>query len=165
MGKKAKLASIVIRLGVLGVLFGIAPSCALFGPPALGTGSMKHARLWKEKLAACKSLDDVCGKFNCGRYESTRGGSLNYIRDPDTYEEGNAWALLYEFPNGDWLAVAYASSHNTWGGGTVVTRDNKGVIRAFFGHVCGQPFAHGESLEAIYNYFGGRGWKEINLGK
>ena len=164
MSRKAKLTTIATLLGVLGVFCVMPRSCGLFGPPSLGIGSLKHAKLWKEKLAVCDSLDDVRKKFNCGRYEGTFGGSHTFIRDPNTYKEDNTWAILYEFPNGDWLAMAYANSHNTWGGGTVVTRDNKGVIRVFFGHVCGRPFVYEESLEETYAYFSNSNWKEIDLG-
>ena len=89
------------------------------------------------------------------------GGSYRYVEDPNTNKEGITEALLYDFPNGDWLAIAYASSHNTWGGGTVVTLDNKGDIRVFFGHVCGRPFVFGESLEELYAALMDPVWKEI----
>jgi len=133
------------------------------GTGSLGTGSYKYARRWKAQLATCNSLDDVRQQFNCGRYRSNPGGSFTYIRDPNTISKGRTWALLYEFPNGDWMAITYASSHGARGGGTVVTRDNKGAIRIFFGHVCGKPFAHGESLNEVYSDFHHSSWKEIFL--
>jgi len=130
----------------------------------LGTGSYRYARRWKAQLTKCSSLDDVRQQFNCGRW-SNPGGSHAYIRDPNTIRKGRTWALLYEFPNGDWLAIAYANSHGARGCGTVVTRDSKGAIRIFFGHVCGQPFAFGDSLNEVYSYFQGSSWKEIFLNK
>lgn len=82
----------------------------------LGTGSYKYARCWKAKIATCNSLDDVRQQFNCGRHRSNLGGSFPYIRDPNTIRKGRTWALLYEFPNGDWMAIAYANSHGSRGG-------------------------------------------------
>jgi hypothetical protein len=138
-------------------------------PLPLGDGSMRYARRWKDKLAGCNSLDEVRKKFNCGRYRAHPLGSYLYVPDPNTNRKGNAWALLYDLPTGDWLAMAYASSHHGGlGGGTVVTRDSTGRIRAFFGHVCGRPFAHGASLEEIYASFEENrlgNWKEVNLDK
>lgn len=130
-----------------------------------GTGSIRHARKWNEILAACNSLDDVRKKFNCGRWQAYDAGSVCYIGDPNTYKEGNTWALLYDFPSGEWLAMAYYPSSHVPGrrdNGTVVTRDSAGRIRVFFGHVCGKPHAVGESLEEIYARFDDpKRWKEI----
>jgi len=161
--KVVKYIFISILLGIGFIFFGVPLLVRVFGPPSLGTGSYKHAKLWKDKLLTCNSLDDVRQKFNCRRYRANPDGSYTYIKDSNTFKEGNTWALLYDFSNGDWIAVAYASSHNTWGGGTVVIRDNTGSIRVFFGHVCGRPFSHGESLEEVYAHFSGAGWKEILL--
>ena len=43
------------------------------------------------------------------------------------------------FDDGAWLFGLCQSSHGVWkrGGGTVVVKDSKGQVRAFFGHVCG----------------------------
>ncbi len=162
MSRKAKWLIIAALLVVLISLFlSLLGLCLV--PPSLGTGSIRHARKWKHKLAACNSLDDVRKKFNCGRFRANSGGSYTYIRDPNTYKEGNTWALLYDLPNGDWLAMAYASSHGWRGGGTVVTRDSTGRIRVFFGHVCGRPPAFGETLEELYANFDDRSWKEVSL--
>ena len=161
MKVKVQRAAIVILLGAVGFFFGIPLLCRVCGPPSLGTGSYKHARLWREKLATCDSLDDVRRQFRCGKYRDLSGGSYQYVEDPNANKDGIARALVYEFRNGDWLAMAYASSHNTWGGGTVVTRDNRGDIRVFFGHVCGDPFVPGESLEEVYAAFADPRWKEI----
>ena len=133
-------------LVLLGLFLVASPFCA----PSNGKGSHICAKLWKHKLAACHSLDDVRKRFTCARWEATGSGSYLFTVDPNTRRDGHTWALLYEFPNGDWLAMAYRSSHNTWGGGTVVTRDDAGHIRVFFGHVCGRPQAFSESLEEVY---------------
>ncbi len=128
-----------------------------------GTGSYWYARKWQKQLAACNSIEDVRQQFNCARWQRDTRGSLTYIRDPNTVKRGRTWALLHNSPNGDWIAMAYASSHNAWGGGTVVARDNTGNIRVFFGHVCGRPFSRGESLEEVYAGFSGSDWKEVSL--
>ena len=161
--KVVKYIFISMLLGIGFSFLGLPLLVRVFGPPSLGTGSYKHAKLWKDKLSTCNSLDDVRQQFNCGRYRANPGGSYTYIRDPNTVKDGNTWALLYDFPNSDWIAMAYASSHNTWGGGTVVTRDNTGNIRVFFGHVCGRPFSRGESLEEIYATLNGSDWNEVSL--
>jgi hypothetical protein len=164
--KALRYISISIVLGLILVLFGTSLLPRVLGPPSLGKGSYRHARLWRDKLAACDSLDDVRRQFNCGRWQGTPHEGYTHIPDPNTLRDGNTWALLYDFPDGDWLAMAYADSHNTWGGGTVVTRDNTGRIRVFFGHVCGRPFAEGESLEEVYAYLARPPFplKEVSLG-
>ena len=159
MSRKAKWAIITAFLVVLSGLSLLV---------LWGTGSMRRARKWKDILTTCNSLDDVREKFNCGKYVGTGGGGYNLVRDPNTYKEGNTWALLYDFPNGDWLAMAYYPSNHAprrRDGGTVVTRDNAGRIRAFFGHVCGRPHAFGETLEEVYACFDSRQWKEVSLTK
>lgn len=161
MKRGAKLVVIAILLAAVGFFFGIPLLVRVTGPPGLSFGSYEHAILWRDKLATCRSLDDVRQQFRCGRYQTMPGGSYRYVEDPNTNKEGITEALLYDFANGDWLAIAYANSHNTWGGGTVVTRDNKGDIHVFFGHVCGKPFVLGESLEEVYAALMDPVWKEI----
>lgn len=161
--KVVKYILICVLVGILLTFIGLPLLVRITGPSARGTGSYKYAKLWKDKLSTCNSLDDVRQQFNCGRWQANQNGSYTYIKDPNTFKEGNTWALLYDFPNGDWIAMAYASSHGAWGGGTVVTRDNNGNISVFFGHVCGRPFSRGESLEEIYACFSGSGWKGVSL--
>ncbi len=55
----------------------------------------------------------------------------------------------------------YASSHGQWGGVTVVTRDNTGHVRVFFGRVCGKPHIHGGTLDKAYAFFCGPEWEEV----
>ena len=161
--KVVKYILICVLVGILLTFIGLPLLVRITGPSARGTGSYKYAKIWKDKLSTCNSLDDVRQQFNCGRWQANQNGSYTYIKDPNTFKEGNTWALLYDFPNGDWIAMAYASSHGAWGGGTVVTRDNTGSIRVFFGHVCGRPVSRGESLEEVYASFDGSDWKEVLL--
>jgi len=163
MSKTVKRMTVVVLVLFFGFFVGMPFLHGLFGPPRMGTGSYKHARLWRDKLAACDSPDDIRGQFNCGKFESMSGGAYRYVRDPNTYKEGQTSALLCEFPGGQWLAAAYASSHGHWGGGTVVTRDSTGCIRVFFGHVCGRPHIHGETLDDAYAQFSDPEWQEVSL--
>jgi hypothetical protein len=69
---------------------------------------------------------------------------------PQEARERYAQAGVREFTNGDWLVWVSDNSHaNPWGG-TVVTRDNRNAVRAFYGHVCGRTFVHGDSLTEAY---------------
>jgi len=163
MSRKIRRLIITTVLAILVGMFLLILIWGLWPFPTHGTGSMRHARKWKDKLAECNSLDDVRKKFNCVDRRDYTGGSYSYVRDPNTYREGNTWAFLIDLPNGDWLAMAYASSHGWKGGGTVVTRDSTGRIRSFFGHVCGRPPAFGETLEELYSNFNDRYWKEVPL--
>jgi hypothetical protein len=163
--KAVKYTATSLLLGSVFILFGVPFLARVFGPPSLGTGSYKHARLWRDKLAQCSSPNDVRQQFDCGSWQEQPGGSFRYIRDPNAARDGATEARLCDLPNGDWLAIAYASSHNTWGGGTIATRDSTGRIRVFFGHVCGRPVARGNSLEELYACFAGPDWKEVSLGE
>jgi len=158
-----KYLSVALVSGLVVLFFGVPPMIRVFGPPVLGTGSYEHARQWAAVLAACHSPDEVRARFNCGCYRAAPDGSYTFVADPNAPGDGYTNALLYDFANGDWLAIAYASSHNTWGGGTVVTRDHTGRIRVFFGHVCGKPFVEGTSLEAVYACLEDPVWQEVSL--
>jgi hypothetical protein len=161
--KIIKYLSVVIVLGLVVLFVGLPLMIRVFGPPSMGTGSYEHARLWRDKPVICSSPNEVRQQFNCGSYRVGPDGSYTYVADRNTPGDGHANALLYAFPNGDWLAIAYASSHNTWGGGTVVTRDHTGRMRVFFGHVCGKPFVEGTSLEGVYACLEDPVWQEVSL--
>ena len=110
----------------------------------LGTGSRIFARIWRRQLLACQSLDEVKQHFNC---IGTEGSSTV---EPTKPKLGRPWALIKSFPDGRWIACAYADRHGAWGGGTIITRDSSGEIHIFFCHVCGQLYAKGETLEEFY---------------
>jgi hypothetical protein len=59
-----------------------------------------------------------------------------------------------QFENGDWVLIVSADSHSSFWGGTVVTKDSTGRVRAFFGHVCGHgamvPFSNAKSLDEYF---------------
>jgi hypothetical protein len=66
--------------------------------------------------------------------------------------------VVLRFPNGEWVFGKSQNSHGCWrrGGGTLVVRDSRGRVRAFFGHICGPRYmqdAYGRdnpSLDAFY---------------
>lgn len=66
--------------------------------------------------------------------------------------------VVLRFPNGEWVFGKSQNSHGCWrrGGGTLVVRDSRGRVRAFFGHICGSRYmqdAFGRdnpSLDAFY---------------
>jgi len=136
---------IAVALMVLALAFLL--TIPFWARPRMGSGSYKYARRWKAQLLACQSLDDVKQQFNC--FEITSGGTMV---DVTAVEPGRPHALIASFPDGKWVACAYADSHwgSRAGGGTVVSRDSDGVVRVFFGHVCGDPRGYGKTLEEFY---------------
>ncbi|MGL4465445.1 MAG: hypothetical protein ACRC1K_25115 [Planctomycetia bacterium] len=66
---------------------------------------------------------------------------LEPVTDPDSGLGIDREYVTKRFPNGEWIAAICRRSHD-WmsyfkGGGTVVLKDSRGRIRAFFGHCCG----------------------------
>lgn len=72
----------------------------------------------------------------------------------DSPETAARVAMSKRWPNGEWVAWLSAESHGIWvrGGGTVVIKDSRGQVRAFFGHVCGGFFlpCDCKSLDEFY---------------
>jgi hypothetical protein len=63
------------------------------------------------------------------------------------------------FPDGDWVFGLCRDSHGRFkqGGGTLVVKDSRGKVRAFFGHVCGwlaleAMLREQKSLDEFYEY-------------
>ncbi len=92
----------------------------------MGDGSPRYARKWSTRLAEVSS--------------------------PQQARELYDQAGVREFTNGDWLVWVSDNSHGNPWGGTVVTKDNRSGVRAFYGHVCGRAFVHGDTLEDAYRY-------------
>jgi len=117
--------------------------------PRMGGGSHRYARKWRKQLLACQSLDEVKRHFNCLEIKSRADGAsiTDYVTEKVA---GRPDALIRSFPDGRWIACAYADSHGDRGGGTIVTRDSSGEIHTFLGHVCGDLHAKGETLEEFY---------------
>src|SRR5262245_2482643 len=57
---------------------------------------------------------------------------------PDEAAAADPDVVVLRFPNGEWVFGKSRNSHGIWrrGGGTLVVRDSRGRVRAFFGHMC-----------------------------
>ena len=85
--------------------------------------------------------------------------ALLAVPGPDEAAAVDADIVVLRFPNGEWAFGKSQSSHGMWlrGGGTLVVRDSRGQVRAFFGHMCGPRYmewAFGDrnpSLDAFYD--------------
>ena len=129
----------------------------------MGRGSRQPAREWRVQLLACQSLEEVKQHFNCFVIEWRVDGGGTKVRVTEMVG-GRPRALLKSFSDGRWIACAHADSHSEPGGGTIVSRDSAGEIHVFFGHVCGDLHARGETLEEFYTSLRGyNGVKEVFL--
>jgi hypothetical protein len=110
------------RRAVLWVLLGFAGllmlPCGFYGlwfAAASGSdrGSPELAAEWRDALLAAPGPDEAAAA------------------DPDV--------VVLRFPSGEWVFGKSQDSHGVWrrGGGTLVIRDSRGRVRAFFGHMCG----------------------------
>ena len=78
---------------------------------------------------------------------------------PDEAAAADPDVVVLRFPNGEWAFGKSQDSHGIWrrGGGTLVVRDSRGRVRAFFGHVCGPRYMEWglgrehPSLDAFYS--------------
>jgi hypothetical protein len=92
---------------------------------------------------------------------------LSQHADPEKAQAVIPEIVTLRFRNGEWVFGLSKDSHGMWrrGGGTLVVRDSRGLIRVFFGHVCGSGHL-GEyerdipSLEAYYDHLVKYGFKE-----
>src|SRR5262245_25362583 len=82
-------------------------------------GSPELAAEWRAALLAAPGPDEAAAT------------------DPDV--------VVLRFANGEWAFGKSQSSHGAWrrGGGTLVIRDSRGHVRAFFGHMCGSRYMDG----------------------
>ena len=123
-------------VAALAVLFLVATPVLVFvwGMKTTGgTGSMAEAQKLRPRVAA--------------------------IPGPDSLPAGDRDYRALRFPNGEWVVGVATDSHALFaeytGGGTVVTKDSRGRVRCFFGHVCGKgaalspeaPSARAKSLD------------------
>lgn len=93
---------------------------------SMGTGSEYYAKKWSKKFQTLHSVAEAKAKY------------------PNV--------ATLEFPNGEWIFWICANSHGNPWGGTIVTRDSRGITKAFFGHVCGFAVLRGESLDEVYEH-------------
>lgn len=80
---------------------------------------------------------------------------LSDYNDPTSVSLSNEDIWVINCDNGEWMMGMSKDSHGGWrrGGGTVVTKDSSGVVRSYYGHVCGGfPFRGypTESLAVLY---------------
>jgi len=103
-----------------------------------------------------------CGFF--GLWAAAAGGSdkgspalaaewkaeLSQFQSPEEAQAKDPKVIVRRFPDGSWVFGRCQSSHGMWkrGGGTVVVKDSKRQVRAFFGHVCGD-----ENLGAVWEHW------------
>jgi len=75
---------------------------------------------------------------------------LSQYQSPDEAQTKDPKVIVVRFSDGSWVFGRCQSSHGVWkrGGGTVVVKDSKGQVRAFFGHVCGD-----ENLGAVWEHW------------
>lgn len=90
----------------------------------MGAGSEYYAEKWTKRFQTLNSVAEAKAKYS------------------------NVAAR--EFPNGEWIFWVSSNSHGNPWGGTIVTRDSRGITKAFFGHVCGFAVLQGESLDEVY---------------
>lgn len=102
-------------------------------------GSTWYARKWKQRFDACSTLTDITNRFE---YLDVTGQNIG---------ASSSRLTLLTFSNKDWLVMRCANSHGKPWGGTLVTRDNTGKTRVFFGHVCGSATLRGNSLNEAYS--------------
>jgi hypothetical protein len=109
---------------ILGVLAIVLLVFYMLIPLQMGEGSERYAQKWETRLQGFDHPESALSRF----------------------EEVDD--LI--FPDGTWIFWVSSNSHGNPWGGTVVTKDNYGSTRVFFGHVCGSARIQGESLDSVY---------------
>jgi hypothetical protein len=97
---------------------------------AMGEGSARRAEVWQERLRD--------------------------VPDPDAARQAFPVVVWKRFGSGEWVFGVCEDSHMNPNGGTIVLKDSRGRLRAFFGHVCGRDFLeqllqHTDSLDGLYD--------------
>jgi hypothetical protein len=92
---------------------------------SMGTGSNWRASVWRERLASIKSVEEARQRF------------------PELE--------VLQFGDGTWMVLASENSHANPLGGTIVARDSRGSMHAFFGHVCGESLVRSDTLGGAWN--------------
>lgn len=102
--------SLPFRIFLLLLVLGVV--WMLFKP--MGEGSPRYARKWMARLASIESVAQAAREL------------------PE--------AVTHRFEDGEWVVGVCKDSHGSPWGGTIVVKDSRGEVRAFFGHVCGPGF-------------------------
>jgi hypothetical protein len=120
---------------------------------ALGLGGLCAIMLCASLgvLAAVFAVNDRGSSELAAKWKA----ELTEYSSPDVAQARNPDVIVIRFGNGEWVFGLCRNSHGAWtrGGGTVVVKDSKGQIRAFFGHVCGDclgAFWETTSLDLYY---------------
>ncbi len=139
---------------------------------AEGAGQMRRGRTIVWVLIGCAGLLLLpCGFY--GFWWAVSAGSnrgspalaakwraaLLAASGPDAAAAADPDVVVLRFPNGEWVFGKSQDSHGVWrrGGGTLVVRDSRGRVRAFFGHMCGSRYmawafgTDNPSLDAFYD--------------
>lgn len=112
------------KVALLPVVLLVLAALALPALP-LGTGSENYARRWSERFGSVSSIRAARAAFP---------------------EVGSR-----DFENGEWIFFVSDDSHGDPWGGTVVAKDSRGDVRAFYGHVCGHvQLGDARSLNETY---------------
>src|SRR5262245_32133670 len=107
---------LALLVGVLALLVSICLGLRAFliDYSSVAKGSPEYAERWRE------SFEEVAG--------------------PDEAKAATPDMAYKRYPNGEWVFGVCRCSHRYRDGGTIVVKDSKGRVRAFFGHVCGHDF-------------------------
>jgi hypothetical protein len=120
---RAWIASIVVAL-VATTPFTLPLLATRIRIRSMPSGSYEYARQWKTQLLACQSLDDVKQHFNCIAVEPREGGGARRV-EVTAKAAGRTEALIASFPDGKWIACAYADSHGA--GDAAGGRSSRGI--------------------------------------
>ncbi len=124
---------LVSAAGVLALLACGALAFWVLGPTLFlgyGEGSPAHAQRWKEAFEG--------------------------LPDPETAQSQYPEVVAKRYANEEWIFGVCEDSHSSPWGGTVVVKDSRGQVRAFFGHVCGSRaleigLQQSDSLDDFYH--------------
>jgi hypothetical protein len=100
-------------------------------PFSMGNGSPTYAKKWKARL--------------------------DELPDPESARAKYDEIVVKRYGNNEWIFGVSANSHSSIDGGTIVVRDSRGDIHAFFRHVCGDSralqmgFDSARSLDGFYH--------------
>ena len=141
-----KKTLLVILLTILGIVGFLRFQMEQAKKPS--KSKLNYAHEWVAQLAGCATLCDITNRFSyvvVSEQDDKTGHIPNHIGD----------LVLRSFSNGDWMVLHACDSHTDPNGGIMVTKDNRGAIRIFYGHVCGHETIFGANLEKAYRRFSG----------
>jgi hypothetical protein len=138
------------------VAFAIVIAAGVIIPMFAGntrTGSKRYALKWRKQLEACNSVNDVNELYISYRVYKTPEGHTQFSTDVTKIEDCPL-ALIQVFDSGDWVVCVHTPTHGPRSGpgaGTAVTKDSKGKMTAYLGHICDCIWISGDDLEDFYS--------------